>query len=214
MSLDALRAPGMGALVLIFALCVGAYWTMIALIPQALSTQLNTSSAQTSAANALLLGAGIPGMYLAGAYVDRTHNYERAINVCIAVVVPGVVILALLLQYVHGSTAVTWIMVVCAALGFFFSALQPAILELAAEVTYPKPPFVSCSLVYLFSQFSGFAFIFISQKLTNPVTKVLNNAIWFYVACVLVSTAGYKLLFNGELKRLHAGDDVLERERY
>ena len=53
------------------------------------------------------------------------------------------------------------------AAGFFFSTLQPALLEFVAEASYPANEGMSCMLMYFGTQITGIIY----NEVYNPLTK-------------------------------------------
>lgn len=193
----ALGAPGLWPLAVTFALMVGAYWTVTTLMNDILVPVGYSPSDVSIPAGAFLL-AGIPGMFGAGMFIERTQQYDRGIAAS------GVVALGLMVAFAEVSSwqrsdgHLTALTVICALGGFAFAALQPMVLEKAAEVTYPQPESVSCGIVYLCSQFTGAALLAVTEG--APIRTV----VWVLVGCTGAGLVAFVLGPKGTLHRLAA----------
>jgi hypothetical protein len=217
-------APGMPTLLLCFALTCPSYWTTSVLLDETLDAK-GFSARQIMLPGALLMGSGLPGMLAMGAHLGRhPRGHRRAVGYCGAAVLVLYVAFAAALQLLAPGHAtdgkLALVTALCCALGFVFSALQPALLELAAELTYPLSENVSCSVVFLGSQFTGCAFVYIAEAL--EVHSVLPSggggggggggkrvgsmvhANWFFAGMVVLGLGVFALGPRGRLKRVEA----------
>ena len=209
----AAMAPGMPPLLCCFAFAVSSYWTLSVLLNETLTAKGFTAR-QIMLPGALLLALGLPGMLYVGALLDRTRAYRRTVRRLGAAVVALMVAFSLALQVLpHGDATLALVAAICSCLGFVFSALQPALLELAAELTYPLSENISCSLVFLGAQFSGCAFVYAAEALETKVQLAgkpvgsMVRANWFFTCAIVAGLAAFVLGPRGKLKRCAAEEE-------
>ena len=211
----ALFSPGMPTLLVAFALTCPAYWTTGVLLDETLDAKGFTSR-QIMLPGALLMGSGLPGMLTMGAFLGRhPRAHRRAVQICggaVLALYTGFALMLQLMPYGATGTKLALVTLLCCALGFTFSALQPALLELAAELTFPLSENISCSLVFLASQFTGCAFVYIAEGLSvhsvlprsGKHVASMVHANWFFVATVVFGLGVFVHGPQGQLKRAEA----------
>ena len=69
------------------------------------------------------------------------------------------------------------------------SVLQPTLLELAAEATYPVSPGTTCTLAYAAAETFGLVLFFVQTKMSNGVANVFNTGVT--CLCLILVGAGW-----------------------
>ena len=131
------------------------------------------SDGQIYTCSTVLQAAAFPGFLLSGWLVDRLGWFEATVNGSLLAAAAALAAFNWLLTVDPAEGQPTGglyagIVAATFACGFSFALFQPAALEMAAAATAPAAEAVSCSLLYLSSQFFGIGFIFVFRALVEP----------------------------------------------
>lgn len=129
----AFGSKGFLPIAITFAMTVGAYWTVTTLMNDILIPRGYSVEDIAAPATAFLF-TGIPGMFAAGAYIDKTHKYDKGIIISGLLALILIVLFAVVSKLGDSAEHLGILCVICSLGGFFFSALQPMLIEKAAEV--------------------------------------------------------------------------------
>ena len=163
----------------VFWIMASMYWSLGVLL-DATMTSVGYTTQQTSIPGILFMAIAIPAMVFIGYYLDNTRRFWYASMLSS---VGAVVFLALFTFAVQVPSSESYgygltIFAVTAA-GFFFSTLQPALLEFVAEASYPANEGMSCMLMYLGTQVTGIVYNMVYAPLSKASgTPTVPNAVY------------------------------------
>eukprot|EP00471_Norrisiella_sphaerica_P003479 CAMPEP_0184482192 /NCGR_PEP_ID=MMETSP0113_2-20130426/3769_1 /TAXON_ID=91329 /ORGANISM="Norrisiella sphaerica, Strain BC52" /LENGTH=495 /DNA_ID=CAMNT_0026861791 /DNA_START=339 /DNA_END=1826 /DNA_ORIENTATION=- len=174
-----------------FALVAPLYWDMGSLLYQNMSPS-GYSDAQIQIPGVVLQAIAIPGMISAGKLIDLTHQFEGIIifSLSLALLSMGVFTWALTLK--DSAQNLFIITLAAASLGFAFSMVQPALLDVVAERTHPVPHGYTCSTLYLGTMIIGALYIVLGDALNPLKYNILLTAL---IAIVLASVVAVPCIF-------------------
>ncbi len=148
-----------------FAIAAPIYWDMGTLLYQTMSPS-DYSDTQIQIPGVLLQAIAIPAMIGVGAYLDRTKKY--ALTGIMSLVWASLSMAAFTYVLTLKDTTRNLILItVCAcSAGFAFSTMQPALLDIVAERTFPVPQGYTCAMLYFGTMVMGAVYIAIGDYMT------------------------------------------------
>ena len=150
------------------------------------------------------LGAvvGIPGMALAGLWLDKTKTYKQSFMVCSGLIALTTLAFTLAIKF----TAPAWILfILCSLFGLLTSALTTMGFVLGGELTYPVPEVFSTGMLLIAGQFFGVLLLGVSSYAITAVSVEFVN--WLLTCACFIAFA-FTPFVKPDFKRL--AKDIVE----
>ncbi|XP_038064524.1 solute carrier family 49 member A3-like isoform X1 [Patiria miniata] len=212
-------------LVLVFGSGLGLFNTISSLVEQVLCSK-GYDDSFASLVGALMIGGGIIGAIIAGAYVDKTKKFEPTAKLCFTSAVLGLIAFCSLACY-RGLDV--YVAVTAGVFGTFGFGAYPVIMELGVETTFPVSEATTTGFLFMAGQVQGILGILLSQFLGRDLStaqlgysKCLASVTPQDLTIPLLVFAGYAafnaciflLFFRTDYRRLkaeerHAADSIL-----
>lgn len=138
-----LHSRSFGVLAFTSAVLIGTFWTLSTELEHLL-LPLGYTEQEIGYIGFTFIGSGMLGLLCAGPALDRTHAYQSLTNACAV----GASLSGLALVAVAAPSNFGPLMLVCALLGFWLTAIQAVALETAAEITFPLAESASSGLIF------------------------------------------------------------------
>lgn len=144
------------------------------------------------------LGAmiGIPGMALAGFWLDKTKTYKKSFVVCSGLLALIMLAFTLAIKF----TASSWVVFILIGLfGFLTSALTTMGFVLGGELTYPVPEIFSTGMLLMAGQFFGVILLGVSSYTISAISVEFVN--WLLTAACFIAFC-FTPFVKAEFRRL------------
>ncbi|GAB5355735.1 hypothetical protein AAMO2058_000231000 [Amorphochlora amoebiformis] len=170
-----------------FSLIAPIYWDMGSLLYQNMHPS-GYSDAMIQIPGVLLQAIAIPGMILAGKIIDRSVHLEYLIFISLFMGLAAMMIFTWALTLPNSSSNLALITICACVLGFAFSTVQPAFLQIVSERTSPVPHGYTSSVLYLGTMVIGALYILLGDRMQPFSFMVMCTIICFVVPTASIVT--------------------------
>mmetsp|Transcript_21306 Transcript_21306/g.52144 ORF Transcript_21306/g.52144 Transcript_21306/m.52144 type:complete len:515 (-) Transcript_21306:186-1730(-) len=191
---------------LAFSFMAPLYWDMGTLLYQNMHPS-GYSDTEIQIPGVILQAIAIPGMISAGKLIDATHRFESIILGSLVLGCGSMAVFSWALTTPNSKTNLAIITLAAASLGFAFSMVQPALLDIVAERTHPVPHGYTCSVLYLGTMVIGAVYIFIGDAM-DPIT--FNILLTALIAVALLATLVAPLVFPSHQSKVSMQERVID----
>jgi FLVCR family feline leukemia virus subgroup C receptor-related protein len=146
--------------------------------------------------------AGIPGMLLAGFWLDRTKMFKKSFIACTSLIFLTCLTFTLLVKY---NAPIGVLFVIVGLFGFLTAALTTMGFLLGAELTYPVPEIMSSGTLLTCGQMFGVLVLGITSYTVTAISSEFVN--WFNTAICLFALSVTPFI-KSDFRRL-AEDSVI-----
>mmetsp|Transcript_1396 Transcript_1396/g.1984 ORF Transcript_1396/g.1984 Transcript_1396/m.1984 type:complete len:276 (+) Transcript_1396:1160-1987(+) len=131
--------------------------------------------------------------------VDLTRKYKGAVLICLC----GLAFSIIGIVYAGASVAMTSLAILMT--GVFVGPIQPVVMELAAQITYPAPEELMATVQQVAGNCMSVVMFLVIDAFHDP-----QLSMWGILSCVMVVTSVF-MGFEGKLIRDHAEVNIPEK---